>query len=177
MLILGLDPGSRCTGYGLIDAGCGYLRWRASGMLRPPREQPLHERLLHMHSGLRDLVRQMRPAAVALEDSFVGRHSRSALILGQARGALVVAALSEGAPLFEYAPRLVKLAVTGTGAASKEQVRSMIGRLLEDVPGDLPLDVTDALALAICHANRCAAPPRVLWEAPRAPGREAGGAR
>jgi len=158
MLILGLDPGSVCTGYGLIDASLSRLVWRASGMLRPPRGRPLPERLHYLHAGLQRILDDVHPQAVALEESFVGEHSRSALVLGQARGALIVAVMAAGLPLFEYAPRLVKLAVTGAGGAGKEQVRTMIDRLLEGVPRGLPLDVTDALALAVCHAHRCAEP-------------------
>lgn len=158
MRILGLDPGSLCTGYGLIEAAPGRLAWQASGLLRPPRGRPLPERLLHLHTGLRRILADLRPDAVALEESFVGEHSRSALVLGQARGALIVAVLGEGLPLFEYAPRLVKLAVTGAGGAGKEQVRTMIGRLLAGAPRDLTLDAADALALAVCHAHRCSGP-------------------
>jgi crossover junction endodeoxyribonuclease RuvC len=158
MVILGLDPGSVCTGYGLIDAGPEGLRWCAGGVLRPARGRSLPERLLALHAGLREILQERRPAVVALEESFVGQHARSALILGQARGALTVAILAEGVPLFEYAPRLVKLAVTGTGGASKEQVHAMIQRLVAGVPQGLSFDVTDALALAVCHAHRQAAP-------------------
>ncbi len=163
MLILGLDPGSLCTGYGLIEVRRGAMLWRASGTLRPPRGEALPARLLALQNGLRELLRETRPQAMSIEDSFVGRNSRAALVLGEARGVLTVTALSEGVPLFEYAPRLVKLSVTGSGGASKEQVHRMVGHLIERVPRDLPLDVTDALALAVCHAHRCAQPP----DAPR----------
>ena len=174
MLILGLDPGSLCTGYGLIEVQRGSLLWRASGTLRPPRGEALPARLLALQDGLRELLRKARPQAMSIEDSFVGRNSRAALVLGEARGVLTVTALSEGVPLFEYAPRLVKLSVTGSGGASKEQVHRMVGHLIAGVPQDLPLDATDALALAVCHAHRCHQQP----DAPRSGGRSVGcGAR
>lgn len=154
MRILGLDPGSLTTGYGLIAAEPGRLRWCASGLIRPPRGDALAARLHALHQGLAEVLRAQRPDVVALEDSFVGRHPRTALVLGHARGALIVASLAAGVPVVEYAPRLVKLAVTGAGGARKEQVLHMVGRLLEGVPEGLSHDETDALAIAICHAHR-----------------------
>jgi crossover junction endodeoxyribonuclease RuvC len=154
MLVLGLDPGSLCTGYGLIAVEAGRLRWCASGVIRPPREQPLAQRLLALHTGLRAVLEERRPDVVALEESFVGRHARTALVLGHARGALIVASLGAGVPVAEYAPRLVKLAVTGVGGAAKEQVHAMVCRLLEGAPAKLTFDESDALAIAVCHAHR-----------------------
>ncbi|MBM3316247.1 MAG: crossover junction endodeoxyribonuclease RuvC [Candidatus Eisenbacteria bacterium] len=154
MRILGLDPGSLTTGYGLIAAEPGRLCWRASGLIRPPRGEALAARLQALHQGLTAVLQAQRPDVVALEDSFVGRHARTALVLGHARGALIVAALAAGVPVVEYAPRLVKLAVTGAGGARKEQVLHMVGRLLEGAPEGLSHDETDALAVAICHAHR-----------------------
>jgi crossover junction endodeoxyribonuclease RuvC len=152
--ILGLDPGSISTGFGLIVAEPGRMRWIAGGVIRPPRGLPLSERLWVLHAGLTQVLHAQRPDLVALEESFVGRHARSALVLGHARGALIVAALAQGVPVAEYAPRLVKLAVTGTGGASKEQVQIMVSRLLEGAPAGIGFDEADALAVAICHAHR-----------------------
>jgi crossover junction endodeoxyribonuclease RuvC len=154
MRILGLDPGSISTGYGLIVAEPGRLRWGASGVIRPARGLPLSERLLVLHTGLQRVLAAQQPDLVALEESFVGRHARSALVLGHARGALIVAALAHGVPVAEYAPRLVKLAVTGAGGASKEQVQIMVSRMLEGAPATFGFDEADALAVAICHAHR-----------------------
>ncbi len=158
MLLLGLDPGSVATGFGLVAFEHGELRWRRSGLLRPARGKSLSERLLALHQGLSGVLAEERPDQVALEESFVGRHVRSALILGHARGALIVSVLAARLPLFEYAPRLIKRAVTGTGGATKEQVRTMVVRLIAGAPAELSFDEADALAVAICHAHRLAAP-------------------
>jgi crossover junction endodeoxyribonuclease RuvC len=162
MLILGLDPGSLCTGYGVIDAAPGRLRYCRSGCLRPPRGAGLPQRLLALTEALSDLLRTEKLDAVALETAFVGRHARPALVLGHARGALIVSVLGVGLPLFEYAPRLVKLAVVGAGGAGKPQVESMVRCLLEAAPARLTPDESDALAVAVCHANRAASIERGL---------------
>jgi crossover junction endodeoxyribonuclease RuvC len=154
MLILGLDPGSICTGYGLIDAVPGRARYCGSGRLRPRRGEDLPHRLLCLNRALRDLLGELRPEAVALEEAFVGQHARPALVLGHARGALILCVLEAGLPLFEYAPRLVKLAATGAGGADKSQVQTMVRHLLEGVPDRLSPDEADALAVALCHAHR-----------------------
>jgi crossover junction endodeoxyribonuclease RuvC len=173
MLILGLDPGSLCTGYGLIDAVPGRLQYRRSGCLRPPRGAGLPQRLIALAEALGELLRAERPDAVALESAFVGRHARPALVLGQARGALIVSVLGAGLPLFEYAPRLVKLAVVGAGGATKPQVGSMVRCLLEAAPARLTTDESDALAVAVCHANRASSIERGLLM----PARTLGGQR
>ena len=158
MLILGIDPGSIRTGYGFVSQERGRLHFRQCGLIRPPRGRALPERLYALHEGLRDLLRGLRPDLVAIEESFVGRHARSALVLGHARGALIVAALSEGVPLAEYAPRLIKLAVTGVGSASKEQMKTMVRRIAVGTPEQIGHDEADALAVAICHAHRTRLP-------------------
>lgn len=168
MLILGLDPGSRCTGYGLIDAVPGRLRYCRSGCLRPPRGADLPQRLIALAEALGELLRADRPDAVALETAFVGRHARPALVLGHARGALMVRVLEARLPLFEYAPRLVKLAVVGAGGATKPQVDTMVRCQLEAAPAHLVADEADALAIAICHANRAASIERGLTRPARA---------
>jgi crossover junction endodeoxyribonuclease RuvC len=170
MLILGLDPGSLCTGYGLIAAEPGHMRYCLSGRLRPPRGEALPQRLFALREGLDGLLREQRPDAVALEQAFVGRHARPALVLGHARGALIVSVLGAGLPLFEYAPRLVKLSVVGTGGATKPQVQTMVRCLLQGAPPVLPADEADALAVALCHANRAESIQRGLG----APVRRAG---
>jgi crossover junction endodeoxyribonuclease RuvC len=154
MLILGLDPGSLCTGYGLIAVEPGRARYLRSGCLRPRRGRDLPQRLLFLHAALRALLDEVRPDAAAVEQAFVGEHARPALVLGHARGALIVGILAAGVPLFEYAPRLVKLAVTGAGGASKPRVQTMVSLLLEGAPRELAADEADALAVALCHAHR-----------------------
>jgi len=154
MRILGLDPGSQRTGYGFVVQRGGELHWLASGTLRPPRQAALPDRLLDLYRQLRDLLATTRPDLAAIEASFVGRHAHSALVLGQARGALIVATLDAGIPLCEYAPRKIKLAVTGLGGANKGQVHAMVRSILRAAPETMTHDEADALAVAICHAHR-----------------------
>ena len=160
MVILGVDPGSRATGYGLIAGDGRGFRHLSSGVIRPPAG-PLAERLVAIDAQVRALLREAAPDEVAIEGLFHARSPRTAIVLGHARGIVLLAARSGGAEVSEYAPRAVKLAVTGSGRASKGQVRAMIGRLLHDVPGELGLDAADALAIALCHGYR-RSDPRTL---------------
>ena len=153
MLILGLDPGSNRTGYGLIESGGGRLRALAYGVIAPPRDTPFLERLPHLAAQLEHLLQRARPDAAAAEDIFLARNTRVALKLGHVRGAALLPVLAAGIPVHEYAARLVKKTVTGFGGAEKEQVRRMV-RLLLGLRDEIPvLDVSDALAVAICHAH------------------------
>jgi crossover junction endodeoxyribonuclease RuvC len=148
--ILGLDPGSRRTGFGVIDClGPNSVHFThgcisASGAT-------LAERLRVIFEGVRELVSLHRPQEVAVEQVFVNRNADSALKLGQARGA-VLSALPQGLPIFEYAPRTIKLAVVGFGGAEKQQVAHMIRALLR-LEGRIAADASDALAIAVCHAH------------------------
>jgi crossover junction endodeoxyribonuclease RuvC len=160
MIIVGLDPGSLRTGYAVVAAEGSRLTWLDGGTWRPRAGEALGRRLQLLHSALGELLARVRPDAVAMEECFMGRHARAALVLGHARGALMVAALARDVELFEYAPRLVKLAVTGTGGASKEQVQAMVPRLAAGTPAGLGADAADALAVAICHAHRAPAARR-----------------
>lgn len=153
MLILGLDPGSSSTGYGLVESRSGRLRSVAYGTLNPRRGLSFLDRLPFISNALEELIARARPDAVAAEDVFVARNSRVALKLGHVRGAALLPLLRAGIPVHEYAARLVKKTVTGYGAAEKEQVRQMV-RILLGLRGDaLALDASDALAVAICHAH------------------------
>ena len=153
MVILGIDPGARATGYGLLAAGAERPAFITAGVIRPPAAAPLAERLLAIDRALRELVARHAPAAVAVESIFHAKSARSAIVLGHARGIALLAAASGGAPVAEYAPREVKMAVTGNGGAGKDQVRAMIARVL-GTPERLGLDATDAIAVALCHAYR-----------------------
>lgn len=153
MLILGIDPGSSVTGYGVVESGSGRLRALAHGTIAPPPHLPFLDRLPYMASAIESLIRRTAPDGAAIEDAFHARNSRVALKLGCVRGAALVPILRAGVPVFEYAPRLVKKAVTGSGAAEKEQVRRMVRLLLGLGDGPLFLDASDALAVAICHAH------------------------
>ena len=153
MLILGIDPGSSTTGYGVVESRSGRLRALAHGTIVPPRGLPFLERLPHIAAAIEGLVRTVAPDGAAVEDVFHARNSRVALQLGHVRGAALLPLLRARVPVYEYSPRLVKKAVTGSGAAEKEQVRRMVRLLLGIRDPCLPLDASDALAVAICHAH------------------------
>jgi len=149
--ILGLDPGSRVTGYGVVDAGQSGVRYVASGCIRVGNGA-MAARLLEIQRHVTELVDTYAPGEVALERLFMHRNPDSALKLGQARGAALCGACHSGAQVFEYAPRAIKLTITGTGAAEKKQVQHMIKALLA-VEGRIGSDAADALAIALCHAH------------------------
>jgi crossover junction endodeoxyribonuclease RuvC len=149
--ILGLDPGSRITGYGVVDVGRTGVRYVASGCIRVGNGA-MARRLLEIHRHVTELVDTFAPGEIAIERVFMHRNPDSALKLGQARGAALCGACHAGAPVFEYAPRAVKQTVTGTGAAEKTQVLHMVKALLT-LQGRLSADAADALAIAVCHAQ------------------------
>lgn len=152
MRLLGLDPGLRVTGWGVIEVAGNRLRPVADGVVRSDQSLSLAERLVQLHQGLLDVLRSFEPAEAAVEETFVNRNPASTLKLGQARGVVLLAPASIGIPVREYAPTLVKQAVVGTGRAAKDQVGMMVRTLL---PGCLVTspDAADALAVAICHAH------------------------
>ena len=152
MRILGLDPGSRVCGYGVIEVVAGGLRLIECGILTAPEHRPMEARLGEIACGLREVIGELAPAVVAVEDVFVQHNARSALALAQARGmALAVIGLA-GLRVASYAPALVKKSVSGSGAAGKEQVARMVQVLigLKSLPR---ADATDALAVAITHGQ------------------------
>jgi len=148
--ILGLDPGSRRTGFGVVDCRDGRLTLLAQGCLDVSAAAPA-ARLRVIFEGLAALFGEHTPGEVAIERVFVSRNVDSALKLGQARGA-ALCAVPGGVPVFEYAPRAIKLALVGSGGAEKFQVAHMV-RVLLGVPGPLTADAADALAVAVCHAH------------------------
>ncbi|MGE0030315.1 MAG: crossover junction endodeoxyribonuclease RuvC [Steroidobacteraceae bacterium] len=156
--ILGLDPGSRVTGFGVVDAGQAGLRYVASGCIRVG-SGAMAARLLEIHRHVTELVDTYAPGEIAIERVFMHKNPDSALKLGQARGAALCGACHAGAPVYEYAPRAIKLTVTGTGAAAKGQVQHMIKALLT-LEGRLSADAADALAIAVCHAQHRGMPQR-----------------
>src|SRR3989454_3028817 len=153
MLILGIDPGSAATGYGLVESRSGHLRALTHGTITPPSRFRFLDRLPYIAAAIESLLQRVAPDGAAIEDVFHSRNSRVALRLGCVRGAALLPILRARVPVFEYAPRLVKKAVTGSGAAEKEQVRRMVRILLGLDGGSLALDASDALAVAICHAH------------------------
>lgn len=152
--VLGLDPGSRATGYGLVAPGPGGrgLTLVAAGTIRSNPKAPLAHRLLEIHRGVAEMIYRFQPEQVAVEGLFHAKNAKSALVLGQARGVTLLAAAQAGLEVFEYSPASVKMALVGNGRAAKEQVRAMVKRLLgQEPPGGL--DASDALALAITHLH------------------------
>lgn len=149
---MGIDPGSRMTGYGVIDMEGLRSRHVASGCIQTASDRPLPERLKTIYEGVAGVIQQYQPAEVAAEQVFMHRNPDSALKLGQARGAALCAVVMAGLPVSEYAPRAVKQAVVGGGAAEKAQVQRMVALLL-NLPEPLSSDAADALAVAICHGH------------------------
>lgn len=158
MIILGVDPGSHRTGYGLIETAGSRLRLHDAGTVVTRSADPLASRLRLLHEALLAVMDAGRPDVVAVEDVFIARNPRSSLILGQARGAILLAASLRDIEVAEYAPREVKLALTGNGAATKEQVGFMVVRLLGLPKPPESNDTSDALGIALCHALRCGSP-------------------
>jgi crossover junction endodeoxyribonuclease RuvC len=153
-LIVGIDPGSRITGYGVIERRGGLISYVDSGIIRcgPRDERP--ERLRKIKEALDEVLERHHPDSLAVEEIFVSKNPRSTLTLGEVRGVVILAAAEAGIPVFEYSPREVKSSVVGKGAAHKGQVAAMIGRLLEFDREPATEDETDALAVAFCHGLR-----------------------
>ena len=149
MRILGIDPGLRATGFGLIDTRGDAMRYVASGVIRSGEGQ-LPERIGRLHQGIVELVREYRPTVAVCEIVFVNVNPKSTLMLGQARGAALGALVTSGMKVHEYTALQIKQAVVGYGRATKEQVQEMVRRLLS-LPGLPSTDAADALACAICH--------------------------
>ena len=150
--ILGVDPGLRITGFGVIEKLGNKLSYLASGCIKTDAKASLPHRLGTIHSGLRELVAQYQPDQAVVEIVFVNVNPQSTLLLGQARGAAITALVSGGVEVAEYTALQVKQAVVGNGKAAKEQVQHMVRRLLS-LPGDPSPDAADALACAIAHAH------------------------
>ena len=154
MRILGIDPGSVTTGYGVVDHHRGNLVLITSGTVRTARGAELPQRLHELWVGLSTLIRDTAPEVVAVEAPFAGRNVKSLIQLAHARGVALLAARAAGLEVVEYAPRAIKSAVVGYGAAEKAQVAHMVAVLLPETRGmKLTEDATDALAVAICHAH------------------------
>lgn len=150
-IILGIDPGSRVTGYGLINATGNKLEYITCGAIKTG-DVVLPERLKQIFDGLNQVIAQHSPQQAAIEEVFMGRNAAAALKLGQARGSAIIACLQHELSLEEYSARKIKQALVGRGAAEKHQVQHMVKALLR-ISEDLQEDAADALAVAICHAN------------------------
>ncbi len=154
MLILGIDPGTRITGYGLIRQDKGVLHLLDFGCIRPPVDAPLAQRYHFLFEAIQQLLVRHRPDALVVETQYVGKNVQSTIKLAMARAAILIAASAQGVPTFEYAPSHAKRAVTGSGSADKVQIQKMMQLLLRLPSPPEPEDAADALALAICHANK-----------------------
>ena len=152
MIILGIDPGSRITGYGLVSKQGNRLVHIDNGAIFTQSAKEFPQRLELIFRGLSDIIAEYRPHAVAVENVFLAKNAQSALKLGQARGAAIVAAVNLGLAVHEYTALQVKQAVVGNGRAEKVQVQHMIRALL-NLPEIAQEDASDALAVAICHAH------------------------
>lgn len=159
MIVLGVDPGTAMTGYGLVERTGSRLRAVDYGCFETLPDRALPERLLAIHGAIDELITTHRPALVAVERLFFNKNVQTAFAVGQARGVVLLAAAAHGLPVYEYGPHEVKMAVTGYGRAQKDQVQRMVQTVLGLASLPRPDDAADALAVAIClaHAHRPAA--------------------
>lgn len=162
MRILGIDPGSISTGFGVIDSDRGKLMLIEQGSINTSRGAELADRLCQIHDTLLSVIARTLPGAVAVETPFAGQNVKSLIQLAHARGVILLAARSANLPVFEYAPRSIKSAVVGYGAAEKEQVAKMVRLLISGCATQvMSTDASDALAVAICHAHTHATTARL----------------
>ena len=152
MRILGIDPGSHITGYGIIEKKGNYLRHVVHGEIRAKKDSLLSAMLISIYKQLSDVITQNAPGAIALENIFYGKNVRSLIKQAQVRGVAIYAGADKGLNVFEYSPLEIKKAVVGYGRAEKRQVQIMVKAILK-LPELPPADAADALATAICHAN------------------------
>jgi crossover junction endodeoxyribonuclease RuvC len=152
--VIGVDPGLNITGFGILDYKGNDIRVVAYGTIKPPAKESLPNRLEYLNSHMNELLIKFEPIAMAIEDTFFSQNVKSALLLGQARGVLLLAGASNGIPSVDYAPRKVKQSVVGNGAADKKQVQYMVKQILKMDELPKPLDVSDALAIGLCHINQ-----------------------
>lgn len=151
---MGVDPGSNITGYGLINSNGEKDTLIESGVIELVPHDPLPERLKEIFKGLVKIIKNNHPHQFAIEQTFYSKNAKSALIMGHARGVAILAAAKSGLPIGEYSPKEVKCAIVGTGNASKSQVQYMVKKILNLKELPQPVDAADALAVALCHAQR-----------------------
>lgn len=151
--ILGIDPGTRITGYGVVKTDLSFSHPIDYGAIRPPCKLPLYTRQLIIHEAIAHLIEKYPIDAISIETQYVGKNPQSILKLGMARGVAILAGTKRNIPIFEYAPNQAKIAVVGNGRATKRQVGHMIRMLLNLAEVPHPEDAADALALALCHSH------------------------
>jgi len=149
--VLGIDPGSSATGYGVVDGERGGFRLVECGVVRPGRGGSFAERLLHIHEGVLSVIDRHEPDCLAIEGVFYRENARTAVILSHARGVALLAGAVRGLPVLEYAPAEIKKSVVGTGRAGKDQVGYMVQKLLGLSAAPSPADASDGCAVALCH--------------------------
>lgn len=154
MRVIGFDPGINVTGFGILDYTKRNAKAHGYGVIRPPRNKPLQKRLKYLHDETIKLLNEFQPNVVAVEDTFYHKNFKSALMLGQARGMVILAAAQQDISCTEFAPKKVKQSVVGNGNATKEQVQYMVQNILKlkDIP--TPFDSSDALAVGLCYINQ-----------------------
>jgi crossover junction endodeoxyribonuclease RuvC len=157
-VVLGVDPGTLVTGYGVVTREGAEIRFVSCGAIRNAAHRSMPLRLKEIYAGLCAVIRDHAPDEFAIESAFYGKNAQSALKLGHARGVAMLAAVEHEIPTSEYSPREVKKAVVGNGAASKEQVQYMVKSLLHISPSQMLHDASDALAVALCHLHRLERP-------------------
>ena len=153
MRVLGVDPGTIRMGFGAVDSISGELASVAHGCLTPHRSFSIEERLRELYNEIEIVIEEIKPDAIAVEEPFVSKNPKTAIAIGQAQAVVLIAAAQKEISVFRYAPREIKKAVTDYGGSSKEQVEAMVKILLGNIEINGPDDVTDALAVAICHHN------------------------
>jgi crossover junction endodeoxyribonuclease RuvC len=174
--VLGIDPGSRLAGYGVVERDGSRLRHVDNGVVVLDPKAPLASRLVVLHRELTDLVARYRPEVAAFERIFFAKNAQSALVLGHARGVALLVAAASGLPVFEYTPAEVKRSISTSGKSDKHQVQQMVKFIL-GLPEPAQEDASDALAVAICHCNRAVAAAGLASAGPAAPGPAGGGRR
>ena len=151
MRILGIDPGLTKTGFGILDVHNESLKVVDYGIIKPKSKDKLEKRLLTIFKDISAIIKEYKPTIICIEEVFYGKNFKSALLLGQARGAAMVSAASEDITIFEYSAKKIKQSVTGNGNAKKDQVKFMVKSILNIKNDNIGLDASDALAIGICH--------------------------
>ena len=152
--IIGVDPGINNTGFAILDYKGSKIKVVAYGLITPPAKESIPNRLEYLNSHMNDLIDKFNPMSMAIEDSFYSQNVKSVILLSQARGVLLLSAASKGIASMVYAPRKVKQSVTGNGSSSKKQVKYMVEKILNIDKNISSLDITDALAIGLCHINQ-----------------------
>ena len=154
MRVIGIDPGIGITGFSIIDHSRLQTSLIAYGAIRPPKKQGLEKRLFYLFNEMNQLNDKFDPDILAIEDSFYSKNVKSAMILGQARGTILLSAARASIKVAEFAPRKVKQSVCGNGSATKEQVQFMVGQILKLKDPPNPIDISDAMAVGLCFINQ-----------------------